>query len=79
MEGIFLFRDSGFNLYIELYYKMIKAGIIDPTKVASSFRKNAALIANKLLTTECVIADRPKKDEANGSHGVPDMGAMGGY
>ena len=58
---------------------MFKAAVIDPTKVASNFRKNAVLIANKLLTTKCVIADRPKKDEANGNHGVPDMGGMGGY
>ena len=58
---------------------MFKAGVIDPTKVARVALENAASIAGMLLTTECVIADRPKKDEANGNHGAPDMGGMGGY
>ena len=71
--------DYGFNARTEVYENMFKAGVIDPTKVARVALENAASIAGMLLTTECVIADRPKKDEANGNHGAPDMGGMGGY
>jgi chaperonin GroEL len=55
-----------------------KPGVIDPTKVTRIALENAASIAGMLLTTECVIADRPKKEEAH-SHGggAPDMGGMG--
>ena len=78
MEGIFLFRDSGFNSYIELYYISLRLVLLIQLKLLLAL-ENAASIAGMLLTTECVIADRPKKDEANGNHGAPDMGGMGGY
>jgi chaperonin GroEL len=42
---------------------MIKAGIIDPTKVTRSALQNAASIAGLLLTTECMIAELPEKKE----------------
>lgn len=71
--------DYGFNARTEVYENMFKAGVIDPTKVARVALENAASIAGMLLTTECVIADRPKREEANGNHGAPDMGGMGGY
>ena len=71
--------DFGFNARTEVYEKMFKAGVIDPTKVTRIALENAASIAGMLLTTECVIADRPKREEANGNHGAPDMGGMGGY
>ena len=70
--------DYGFNARTEEYENMLKAGIIDPTKVSRVALENAASIAGMLLTTECVIADKPKKEEAH-SHGTPDMGGMGGY
>lgn len=41
----------------------MKAGVIDPTKVTRIALENAASIAGMLLTTECVIADKPKKEE----------------
>ena len=62
----------------EQYQNMFKAGVIDPTKVSRVALENAASIAGMLLTTECVIADKPKKEEGH-SHGAPDMGGMGGY
>jgi chaperonin GroEL len=69
--------DYGYNARTEQYEaSMFKAGIIDPTKVARVALENAASIAGMLLTTECVIADKPK-DEAPHSHGAPDMGGMG--
>jgi chaperonin GroEL len=73
-EGAF-----GFNARTEKYENLFKAGVIDPTKVSRVALENAASIAGMLLTTECVIADKPKKEEAGHSHGAPDMGGMGGY
>lgn len=70
--------DFGFNAYSEKYENLLKAGVIDPTKVSRVALENAASIAGMMLTTECVIADRPK-EEAPHSHGAPDMGGMGGY
>jgi chaperonin GroEL len=69
--------DFGFNARTEKYENLFKAGVIDPTKVSRIALENAASIAGMLLTTECVIADRPKKEEAGHSHGAPDMGGMG--
>jgi chaperonin GroEL len=69
--------DFGFNARTEQYEKLIAAGVIDPTKVTRVALENAASIAGMLLTTECVIADKPKKEEAPHSHGAPDMGGMG--
>src|SRR6187397_1029761 len=69
--------DFGFNARTEQYEKLIAAGVIDPTKVTRVALENAASIAGMLLTTECVIADKPKKEEAAHSHGAPDMGGMG--
>ncbi|MDB5202888.1 MAG: chaperonin GroL [Ferruginibacter sp.] len=68
--------DFGFNARTEVYENLFKAGVIDPTKVSRVALENAASIAGMLLTTECVIADKPK-EEAPHSHGAPDMGGMG--
>lgn len=70
--------DYGFNARTEVYENLFKAGVIDPTKVSRVALENAASIAGMLLTTECVIADKPKKDEAHmHGGGAPDMGGMG--
>jgi chaperonin GroEL len=68
--------DYGFNARTEEYEKLLNAGIIDPTKVARVALENAASIAGMLLTTECVVADKPKKEEPH-NHAAPDMGGMG--
>jgi chaperonin GroEL len=70
--------DYGFNARTEVYENLFKAGVIDPTKVSRVALENAASIAGMLLTTEAVVADKPKKEEPH-SHGAPDMGGMGGY
>jgi chaperonin GroEL len=70
--------DFGFNARTEVYENLFKAGVIDPTKVTRVALENAASIAAMLLTTECVIADKPKAEAAH-AHGAPDMGGMGGY
>ncbi len=70
--------DFGFNARTETYENMFKAGVIDPTKVSRVALENAASIAGMLLTTECVVADKPKKEEPH-AHPAPAMGGMGGY
>ena len=69
----------GFDAQKEEYVEdMIEAGIVDPTKVTRSALQNAASIAGLLLTTECVIADKPEKKGCGCGSGAPDMGGMGG-
>jgi len=69
--------DYGFNARSEVYENLFKAGVIDPTKVTRIALENAASISGMLLTTECVVADKPKKEEAHAHGGAPDMGGMG--
>jgi len=52
--------DFGFNARDEKYENLIAAGVIDPTKVTRVALENAASIAGMLLTTECVVADKPE-------------------
>jgi chaperonin GroEL len=57
----------------------VKAGVIDPTKVVRTALQNAASVASLLLTTEAMIAERPKKDApAPSPGGGGGMGGMGG-
>src|ERR1700756_1193156 len=69
--------DFGFNARTEVYENLYKAGVIDPTKVTRIALENAASVAGMLLTTECVVADKPKKEEPH-MHpgGAPGMGGM---
>jgi chaperonin GroEL len=69
--------DFGFNARTEQYENLLKAGVIDPTKVTRIALENAASIAGMLLTTECVVADKPKKEEPHvHGGGAPGMGGM---
>src|SRR5512147_2663966 len=65
----------GFNAATEVYEDLEKAGVIDPTKVSRTALQNAASVASLLLTTEAMIAERPKRKAAAGGGG---MGGMGG-
>jgi len=68
--------DFGFNARTEVYENLLAAGVIDPTKVGRIALENAASIASMLLTTECVIADKPEpKSAAPAGGGMP--GGMG--
>jgi chaperonin GroEL len=69
--------DFGYNARTDEYENLLKAGVIDPTKVTRIALENAASIAGMLLTTECVVADKPKKEELH-THpaGAPGMGGM---
>ena len=69
-------KDFGFNARTEVYENLFKAGVIDPTKVTRIALENAASIAGMVLTTECVIADKPKKEEGHSHAGAPGMGGM---
>jgi chaperonin GroEL len=66
----------GYNAQAEQYVDLIEAGIVDPTKVVRIALQNAASVAALLVTTEAMIADRPKKDSAPA--GMPGGGGMGG-
>ncbi|MBV5339717.1 MAG: chaperonin GroEL [Deltaproteobacteria bacterium] len=70
----------GYDAANDEYVDMIQAGIIDPTKVSRSALQNAASIAGLMLTTEALIAEKPKDDSAGGmGGGMPGgMGGMGG-
>jgi chaperonin GroEL len=63
----------GFNAATETYEDLEKAGVIDPTKVSRTALQNAASVASLLLTTEAMIAEKPKK-KAKGAAGAAGMG-----
>ncbi len=67
----------GYNAEADRYEDMIQAGIIDPVKVVRCALQNATSVAALFLTTECVISEKPKKEEDNHDHGG-GMGGMGG-
>ncbi|HEY6394546.1 MAG TPA: TCP-1/cpn60 chaperonin family protein, partial [Candidatus Binataceae bacterium] len=67
----------GFNAASEEFEDMMKAGIIDPTKVVRSALQNAASVASLLLTTECMIADKPE-EKGQGGGGMPGGMPPGG-
>jgi chaperonin GroEL len=66
----------GFNALTETYEDLIAAGVIDPTKVARCAIQNAASVASLMLTTETLIAEKPKKESSAPMGG--GMGGMGG-
>lgn len=67
-------KTFGFDAQSEQYVDMLKAGIIDPTKVVRVALEYAASVAGLLITTEAMVADRPVKNV--GSGGMADMGGM---
>jgi chaperonin GroEL len=66
----------GFNAATEVFEDLEKAGVIDPTKVSRTALQNAASVASLLLTTEAMIAEKPRKKSAAAPGG--GMGGMGG-
>ena len=68
---------KGYNVATDKYEDLIKAGVVDPTKVTRSALQNAASISGLLLTTECLITDLPEKEEPDAGHGHDHgMGGM---
>src|ERR1700760_2469608 len=76
-------RDSkeanyGYNAGTGAYEDLVKAGVIDPTKVTRTALQNAASISGLMLTTEAMIAEIPEKKEAAGGHSHGGGGGMDG-
>jgi chaperonin GroEL len=67
-------RNFGYNAQTDTYEDLVKAGVIDPTKVARTALQNAASIAGLLLTTECVVVEKKEEKAAP----APPGGGMGG-
>jgi chaperonin GroEL len=68
-------KSFGYDAQTEQYVDMLKAGVIDPTKVVRIALEYAASVAGLLVTTEAMVADKPTKA---GGHSMPDMDGMGG-
>ena len=66
----------GYDALSEVYTDMLKAGIVDPTKVNRSALEKAASVASMVLTTESLVADKPEPPAPAAPN--PDMGGMGG-
>ncbi|MCI0416372.1 chaperonin GroEL [bacterium] len=71
-------RNYGFNAETETYEDLLKAGVIDPTKVSRVALQHAASIAGLLITTEAAVAEAPEKKKkempGGGGHGMEDYG-----
>lgn len=70
--------DFGFNARTEKFENLLKAGVIDPAKVARVALENAASVAAMLLTTDCVLAEKKEEGAPAMPMGNPGMGGMGG-
>jgi chaperonin GroEL len=64
----------GYNAATDDYEDLMKAGIIDPTKVVRTALQNAASVAGLLLTTEAMVAEKPKEEKAPAGGGMPHGG-----
>ena len=71
-------KTFGYDAQSEQYGDMLKAGIIDPTKVVRIALQYAASVAGLLITTEAMVADKPAKAGGNAMSGMDGMGGMGG-
>ena len=69
-------KDEGFNAQTETYENLVKAGVIDPTKVVRAALQNAGSIASLLLTTEALVAEIPEEKSKVPAGGPPGMGDM---
>ena len=68
----------GFNAATGVYEDLLAAGVIDPAKVTRTALQNAASVASLMLTTEALVAERPKDDDARSGSSGGGMGGMGG-
>ncbi len=69
-------KNFGYNAGTDTYEDLVKAGVIDPTKVTRTALQNAASIAGLLLTTECVVVERKEDKPAAAPAGGGGMGGM---
>lgn len=69
----------GFNALTNEFEDLVKAGVIEPAKVAIAAVQNSSSVASMILTTECLVTDAPeKKDDAAAAAAMGGMGGMGG-
>ncbi len=69
---------QGFNAATDVYENLVKAGVIDPTKVVRTALQDAASVAGLLITTEAAISEKPDDKPAMGGMPGGGMGGMGG-
>jgi chaperonin GroEL len=69
---------QGYDARADEYCDLVARGVVDPAKVTRSAIENAASIASLLLTTECLVAERPENDKPAPGGGGGGMGGMGG-
>jgi len=67
----------GYNAYSDTFEDLLSSGVIDPTKVTRTAIENAASIASLILTTECIVSEKPESKEKAAGAGMP--GGMGEY
>lgn len=65
--------NNGYNALTDEYQDLVKAGVIDPAKVTKTALKNAASVATLLLTSDALVAEKPKDAKASGHGGGHDM------
>jgi chaperonin GroEL len=68
--------NEGYNAATDEYQDLVKAGVIDPTKVTRTALQNAASVATLLLTSDALIAEAPKKGKQGGAASAPGMDDM---
>ena len=61
--------DFGYNAATDTYGELLGMGVIDPVKVVRTALQNAGSVAGLMLTTECLVAERPKDEKAAGGGG----------
>ena len=69
-------QNQGYNALTDTYEDLVKAGVIDPTKVTRTALQNAASVASLLLTTECVVVEQKEAEmpaPPPGGGGMPGM------
>jgi len=64
---------TGYNAATNTYEDLVKAGVIDPTKVTRTALENAASVATLMLTSDALVAEKPKKEKTPVGHGGEDM------
>ncbi|MEQ9661143.1 MAG: TCP-1/cpn60 chaperonin family protein, partial [Parasphingopyxis sp.] len=69
-------ENMGFNAATDQYEDLVKAGVVDPTKVVRAALQDAASVAGLLITTEATVAELP--EDKSSAPAMPDMGGMGG-
>jgi chaperonin GroEL len=70
--------DFGYNAASDTYGNLLQMGVIDPVKVVRTALQNAASVAGLMLTTECLVAERPKEEKSGGAGGHAGHGHGGG-